>query len=115
MQLCKALYENVTMEISLYLSKAKEIGDLVKEQSPQISAALDFGPDDDHPSIWVPKVQKSLLGFYKDFPSSESADEALKLYVQGAILESRAEQNNIVKVGLICFVLGIFIGWLVWA
>ncbi|WNZ57627.1 hypothetical protein QT397_09870 [Microbulbifer sp. MKSA007] len=103
------------MDVSKYYDKAKEVGELAKTQAPSILTALDYSPDDDHPSSWVPKVQKSLLDFYKEFPGSEVANKALNLYIQGAILEDRAERNMAVKVGFGCLILGVVIGWFVWA
>ncbi|WP_444944052.1 hypothetical protein ACJJIK_02160 [Microbulbifer sp. ZKSA006] len=113
--LLAALYENLNMDVSKYYDKAKEVGELAKTQAPSILTALDYSPDDDHPSSWVPKVQKSLLDFYKEFPGSEVANKALNLYIQGAILEDRAERNMAVKVGFGCLILGVVIGWFVWA
>lgn len=88
-----ALYVDTTMDISQYYDEAETIGKLVKTQAPYILSALDYPPEDDHPSSWVPKVQNALLNLYKEFPSSETAGKALDLYIQGAIMENSAEHK----------------------
>jgi hypothetical protein len=103
------------MDISQYYDEAENIGKLVKSQAPHILSALDYSPEDDHPSLWVPKVQNALLNFYKEFPYSEVAEEALNLYIQGAIMEDKAEYNLQVKIGVSCLVLGVTIGWVIWS
>lgn len=103
------------MNLSKYYDNAKRIGELVEEQDPSILNALSYGEEDDHPSCWVPNVQKSLLSFYKEFPSVDEAEDALKLYINGEMLEDRSERNLAVKVGTSCLIIGIVLGWFVWA
>jgi hypothetical protein len=103
------------MNLSKYYNNAKRIGKLVEERDPSILNALNYSEEDDHPSCWVPNVQKSLLGFYKMFPNVVEAEEVLKLYIKGEILEDRAERNLTVKVGTSCLIIGIVLGWFVWA
>ncbi len=87
----------------------------MEEQDPSILSALNYGEEDDHPSYWVPNVQKSLLSFYKEFPCADDAEEALKLYIKGEMLEDRAERNLAVKVGASCLIIGIALGWFLWS
>ncbi|WP_444907664.1 hypothetical protein [Microbulbifer sp. SSSA008] len=103
------------MDISQYYDEAKKIGKLVEPQAPYVLAVLDYPPEEDNPSSWVPKVQNALLNFYKEFPSSDEAEKALNLYIQGAIMEDRAEHNLLVKIGASCLVLGVAIGWVIWS
>ncbi|MFS1523783.1 hypothetical protein ACL7TT_06655 [Microbulbifer sp. 2304DJ12-6] len=83
------------MDISQYYDEAETIGKLVKTQAPYILSALDYPPEDDH-------------------PSSETAGKALDLYIQGAIMENSAEHKLWIKIGVSCLVLGVAIGWLIW-
>lgn len=103
------------MDISQYYDQAKKIGELTQREPEPILIALNYDSENDHPSMWVPSVQSSLLSLFRESPDSEVAKEALGLYVQGEILEDRAERNLTVKVGFSCLVIGIIIGWLIWA
>ena len=103
------------MNLSKYYDNAKRIGKLVEEQDPSILNALNYSEEDDHPSCWVPSVQKSLLGFYKMFPHADEAEEVLKLYIKGEILEDSTEHNLAVKAGISCLIIGIVLGWFIWA
>ena len=102
------------MNLTDYYKNAKQIGELIVEQDSSILNALNYGPENDHPSSWVPNVQKALLKHYKNFPSSIEAEQVLSLYIQGEILEDRAKHNLAVKVGLICLGLGLVTGWFLW-
>ena len=85
---------------------------ILQNEIPKLIDALNYGEDDDHPSSWVPKVQSALLEHFKLDPNSKSSDEILALYIQGAIMEERAESNLLIKVGICCLVVGLFLGWL---
>lgn len=102
------------MDLNQYYKITKEIGEEVKVQDSSILDALNYDSENDHPSQWVPKVQQALLVFYKKFPDAEKADEILKLYVHGEILENRADRSIVLKTGFTCLLLGIAIGWFLW-
>ncbi|NVJ62265.1 MAG: hypothetical protein HWE27_17895 [Gammaproteobacteria bacterium] len=102
------------MDITQYYKKAKLISDCEGNEIPKLIDALNYGEEDDHPSSWVPKVQSALLEHFKLDPNSKLSDEILALYIQGAIMEKRAESNLLVKVGFGCLVAGLFLGWLLW-
>jgi len=98
-----------TMSLVQYYKSAKKIGEEVQDSS--ILSALNYDSENDHPSQWVPMVQKALFTYFKKFPNAEKSDEIIKVYVQGEILEDREERNLVVKAGLICLMFGVVIGW----
>jgi hypothetical protein len=104
------------LDISEYYRKSKEIcisPELVNtEAAEKILNALDYDRLDDHPSVWVPAVQKELLNCFKSNPSANFSMQVLDLYVAGAIMEDRAQKNISVKVGLVCLIIGVVLGLL---
>jgi hypothetical protein len=102
------------MNLNQYYDSAKEIGEKTNELNSSILSALNYDSENDHPSQWVPEVQKSLISFYREHPNSESAEKILKLYVQGEILEDKSERNLVVKVGFSCLFIGLIAGWYIW-
>lgn len=107
------------MDIRQYYQRATEIGNLPElagtADSNSILSALDYNRLDDHPSNWVPNVQEALLQCFTDFPSETFSQGILELYIQGSIMEEKADRNISVKVGFSCLMLGLFVGWLVWS
>jgi hypothetical protein len=102
------------MNLDQYYKSAKEIGEELKTQDSSILNALNYDSGHDHPSQWVPKVQQSLIAFYKEHSNSEKAEQILSLYVQGEIIEDKADRNIVVKVGFICLLIGVLAGWFIW-
>ena len=102
------------MDLDQYYKTALKLGTEVKNQDSSILRALNSGSVNDHPSEWVPKIQKVLLVHYKKYSNTDCSDQILDLYVQGEILEDKAERNLVVKTGFICLVLGVSVGWFLW-
>ena len=107
------------MDISQYYQQAKEIGELPELKkygsAESILSALDYDRLDDHPSMWVPNVQTALLECITSNPNSSFSEQVIELYTQGAIMENHAERNIVVKAGVVCLAIGVFLGWLLWA
>ncbi|MDK1286837.1 hypothetical protein [Pseudoalteromonas umbrosa] len=107
------------MKIPEYYQKAKEVAENSELQgsneSQEILNALNYDRLDDHPSCWVPNVQKALLECFKARSDIKSSQLALDLYIEGEIMWSKAERKTAVKVGFTCLILGILIGGLVWS
>lgn len=103
------------MDVSVYYKRAEGIDARIDGGIPSLRAALNCDSDNDHPSSWVPKVQDALIQFFKENPKHELADEILGLHVQGAIMDAQCGSSLTVWAAYICFAVGLFLGWMIWA
>lgn len=103
------------MDIQIYYDKAKELGSRPGNELPELLTALDYDTENDHPSEWMPKVQKVLITYFKVDSNSDLSNEALNLYIQGTIMESKVVRNKLVLVGFTCIAFGLLFGWMIWA
>jgi|GEM_PF-6244230 len=96
------------MNIDNYHKLVKKLGEDVKNFDRSILHALDH----DQSSVWIPEARKSLFKFYKKFPEFEQSEEVLHLYNQGEPLQYRTDRKLPIIIGIACFSIGLFIGWL---
>jgi hypothetical protein len=108
------------MDITEYYKSAKELASLTEFsetiEAKAIVEALEYDEDNEHPSLWVPRVQKSLLEALFVFPKSSFSNQILALYNAGVIIE-QAPTNalSFLIMFLVSLVFGISLGWIFWA
>ncbi len=107
------------MDIQEYYDKAKSLGNdpsfSKTEEASQLANILDYDDENDHPSIWVPKVQNILLNAYVKLLNEKYSESLINLYNLGIRLEHRAKNKLGLKFSISVFVLGVLTGWLIWS
>ncbi len=102
------------MDVRQYYNNVKLLSEMVKAQDSSLLEGLNIGPDEDHPSEWMPRVQNLLLSYYRKNSSSPEGDQALRLYIEGQIILNAKPHYTAVKIGLVCMVVGVILGWIIW-
>jgi hypothetical protein len=102
------------MGVQQYYNNVKLLSERVKAQDLSLHEGLNIGPDEDHPSEWMPRVQNLLLSYYRKNSSALEGDQALRLYIEGQIILNARPHHTAVKTGLICMVVGVILGWIIW-
>ena len=102
------------MNIQEYYNKAKMIEEhsdfLETKEGIALLNALNYD-DNDHSSIWVPEVQKSLLNGYLKHSTSKLGQELLSLYKQGVVMEYHSKNNPCLIIGVLTLICGIVLGF----
>jgi hypothetical protein len=110
----KVLETRLEMNIQEYYNKAKMIEEhsdfLETKEGIALLNALNYD-NNDHPSIWIPEVQKSLLNSYLEHSTSKLGQELLSLYEQGVVMEYHSKNHPCLIIGVLAFISGIILGF----